>query len=348
MNATIEVDGELTEMLDDFFGTYAEANAERPAGLDRDLWAQLAELGLVRLTGDESTGGSGAGWAEAAALITAAAKHGVRAPLAEHDLLAGWFADALGTCGDGDGNSGSDPEAVRTIAILDESGRAAYVPWASAADRIVLVWPAAGGYRVCEVAAAEIGIEAGANAIGEPRDAIVANVATLSGTEISDGLVEQLRLRSALVRAVQVCAALDRALDLAAQHTSTRVQFGRPLSKFQVLQGALADMAAECALARAATEAALLRAVTTDWQADDLAFLVAVARSCAGHAATVVVRGSHQLHGAIGTTLEHPLHHATRAALAWRSEYGSLASWDERVLDIALQADTPLWETVAG
>lgn len=237
---------------------------------------------------------------------------------------------------------------MRTVAVLDESGRAVAVPWASAVDRIVLVWPVGDGYRAADVAGSEVDIVAGTNAIGEPRDAIAADTATLGGVPVSADTVEQLRLRSALVRAVQVCAALDRALDLAVEHTTTRVQFGRPISRFPVLQAALADAAGECALARAATEAAVLRAITTDWQAADLGFLVASARSCVGHAASVVVRSAHQLHGAIGTTIEHPLHLATRAALAWRSEYGSLASWDERVLDAALADDAPLWQTVAG
>ena len=66
---------------------------------------------------------------------------------------------------------------------------------------------------------------------------------------------------------------------------------------------------------------------------------MAVARSCAGHAASVVVRNAHQVHGAIGTTREHRLHEFTRAALAWRSEFGSVQYWDDQVTDAALQRE---------
>ena len=52
-------------------------------------------------------------------------------------------------------------------------------------------------------------------------------------------------------------------------------------------------------------------------------FAVAVAKSCVGHAASVVVRGAHQVLGAIGTTLEHELHTLTKPILARRSEFGS-------------------------
>ena len=70
----------------------------------------------------------------------------------------------------------------------------------------------------------------------------------------------------------------------------------------------------------------------------DPGFRLAVARSCAGHATTVVVRNAHQVHGAIGTTSEHRLHEFTRAALAWRSEYGSVRYWDEVLTGMAVQA----------
>ena len=74
---------------------------------------------------------------------------------------------------------------------------------------------------------------------------------------------------------------------------------------------------------------------------------MAVARSCAGHAASVVVRNAHQVHGAIGTTREHALQRYTRLALAWRSEYGSVHYWDEQVTAAAVAAGGPsLWPLI--
>ncbi|WP_291798928.1 acyl-CoA dehydrogenase [Brevibacterium sp.] len=372
--AGLEADPDLVDLFESVFARYAEnrqtasAGATVPhsaapeAGLDVALWAQLEELGLTRLTAAEEAGGSGAGWAEAAELLSAAARHGVRVPLAENDLLAEWLREvagltaadahpdgASGTVDSSTTGAGASGNAVRTVAVLDGSGRAAHVPWASAADSILLVWEDRGRHLVAEVAAASVVITPGRNAAGEPRDAIAADLSALVGTEISADVVEQLRLRSALVRAVQVCAALDTALDLSVGHAGARTQFGRPLAKFQGVQAHLADMAAECALARAATESALLEAVATEWSSENLGFLVAAARSCVGHAASAVVRSAHQVHGAIGTTLEHPLHLSTRAALTWRSEYGSLASWDRQVTEAALAAEPGgLWELVTG
>ncbi len=115
------------------------------------------------------------------------------------------------------------------------------------------------------------------------RDDVGADLAALTGTPVSDEVVAQFTRRAALVRAVQVCAALDRILALSVAHTRERTQFGRPLAKFQAVQNLVADIAAESALARAATDGALAEALRSDWSSPHLDFLVAVARSCVGH-----------------------------------------------------------------
>lgn len=332
----IGVDRALVDMMD---AVFAEYRGTQPQADDR-LSRQLVELGLARLTGPEEAGGSGAGWYEAAELLSAAARHGVRVPLAEHDLLACWLLDATGLPSTG---------AVRTVCLLDEHGASRGVPWAAGAERIVVVWNAGGEYRAADVDTERLAVTAGFNTIGEPRDTVTADVSILDGTSVPADLVTQLWLKSALVRAIQVCAALDRIVQLSVEHATSRVQFGRPLARFQAVQHLIADLAAEAALARAATEAALTTAVSTDWSGQSLEFRVAAARSCAGHATSVVVRNAHQVHGAIGTTQEHRLHEFTRAALAWRSEFGSVRYWDQRVTDAALAAGASgLWNLVTG
>ncbi|MBO0676690.1 acyl-CoA/acyl-ACP dehydrogenase [Mycolicibacterium sp. S2-37] len=326
-------------MIDAVFSEYRERKGTAKRGeLDLALWRRLDELGLVRLTGPEEAGGSGAGWYEAAELLTAAVRHGVRIPLAEHDLLAGWLCHSVGRHAD---------TAVRTLCLPDTHGVARGVPWASAVERIVVVWHSGQTYRVADIDAAAARITPGANAAGEPRDRVGIDVATLDGHAVDTATITQLHLKAALIRSLQVCGALDRIVEMSVAHTASREQFGRPLAKFQAVQNLVADIAAEAALARAATRAALRIAVDSDWRAADLGFRVAVARSCAGHAAAVVVRNAHQVHGAIGTTREHRLHEFTRAALGWRSEFGSVRYWDEQVTDAALQAGSAgLWSLI--
>lgn len=332
------VDSTLTAMMSDVFASHRERTAA-PALCDDALWRQLGELGLTRITGQEDRGGSGASWLEAAELLRAAAYHGVRVPLAEHDLLACWLLDAAGLETD---------EARRTVCVLENNGAtnaAAEVPWASWADRVVAVWAENGTWRVADTA--DFTVTPGTGLAGEPRDQV--SFAALSGTEIPETLVHQLFRRGALARGLQVCAVLDRILELSVTHAGERTQFGRPLAKFQAVQHLVADIAAEAALARAATEAALRAAVENGWDAPSLDYRIAVARSCAGHAAATVVRNAHQVHGAIGTTGEHRLHEFTTAALAWRSEFGSVHHWDSLLTDLATAAGRDhLWGLVTS
>jgi acyl-CoA dehydrogenase len=338
MTTPSPVDPVLVEMMGAVFAEYREANPPAKAvERDSELWRRLDDLGLVRLTGAEESGGSGAGWFEAAELLAAAARNAVRIPLAEHDLLACWLLEANGM--------GSD-DAVRTVCLLDDDGTASGVPWATASDRVVVVWRDGEDHRVADVDAAVLAITRGSNLIGEPRDSVKADVAALDGVPVTNDLVAELWLRSALVRAIQVCAALDRIVASSVEHAASRIQFGRPLSRFQAVQHLIADLAAEAALARAATEAALTTAVTSGWSTANLAFRVAAARSCVGHATSVVVRNGHQVHGAIGTTYEHRLHEFTRAALAWRSEFGTVRYWDEQVTDATLAARADMWSLI--
>lgn len=333
------IDPELAEMMDRVLAQYHQPHVPTIAGPDSALWRHLDELGLIRLTGAESSGGSGADWYAAAELLTAAVRYGLRIPLAENDLLACWLLSALGVQVDG---------AVRTVCLLDDHGQAAAVPWASGVQRIVVVWRRNDEFLAADLETVRVQITAGANLIGEPRDTVVADPGELDGLSLDPDLLGQLRMKSALVRSIQTCAALDKALELSMDHARSREQFGRPLSRFQAVTHLISDIAAEAALARSATESALSAAIASDWSAPHLEFLVAAARSCAGHAASVVVRNAHQVHGAIGTTAEHRLHQFTRAALAWRSEFGSVRYWDDRVTDMATgSGDNRLWGLIS-
>lgn len=341
MNDQHGIDHELAEMMDSVFEDHRSSRRTEsgPITLDRDLWQTLRSLGLTRLTGAERHGGSGATWRESAALLSAAARHAVSLPLAEHDLLAGWLLERAGLPIDG---------ALRTACVLDAAGTARAVPWAREAARIVVLWDGGDGWRVADLPAAGAGIVAGHNMAGEPRDTVTVDLATVDGVTVDAGMADEFVLRGALARTLQNCGAMEAILRLCVAHATERTQFGRALARFQAVQQLVADIAAETALARAAADAAVVAADSGDWRGDALAFAITVAKSCAGHAASVVVRNAHQVHGAIGTTFEHELHEFTKPVLAWRSEFGSVHQWDERLTESALAAGRDgLWALVS-
>ena len=318
----------LTELFDDY-------RASRPApgatvDLDRDLWARLESLGLTRLTGREDAGGSGGGWLDAAALLGLAAAAAAPVPLAEHDVLAGWLLDAAGLGNDG---------CIRTVCRPDPSGVALNVTWARDASRIVTLWEDRDEWRVADVPVERVGLEEGRNLAGEPSDTVEFDLGDLEGgIVVAHEIGEQFHLRGALARSAQVVGAMERIVDVVLAHVRDRVQFGRPIGRFQAVQQLVSDIAAETALARAATDAAVGRAAASDWRDPGMLFAVGVAKSCVGHGASVVVRNAHQVLGAIGTTLEHELHTLTKPILARRSEYGSVHEWDETLTTLAVSA----------
>ncbi|GAA1393620.1 hypothetical protein GCM10009613_40360 [Pseudonocardia kongjuensis] len=333
MNAR-NVDPMLADTIDSVLGDRRgrPADGRGATSFDRELWTSLTDLGFARLTTPETSGGSGAGGPAGAYLARRLAFHALDVPQVEHDLLAGWLLDRTGLPPAGDGG-------VDTVCVLDDDGRG-IAPYGAVADRVVLVRPDGDGWRVAVAAPADLVLGHGTNPAGEPRSAVVAT-GPVHGVPVDRRLVEDLLLRGALARAAQICGALERAVELSIQHAGTREQFGRRLADFQAVQALIIDAAAETALALAAVDGAVDLAGAAD---PGLPFAVAVARSCTGHAASVVTRNAHQVHGAIGTTAEHDLHRSTTRALAWRNDYGHLHGWDDAVTTMAARAgDRALW-----
>lgn len=332
MGTTSTVDQDLVDLMESFFASCERsevARGEEPFEIDRQTWHSLTELGLSRLTGSEDSGGSGGSWHDAAVLLSTAAAAAVPTPVVEHDLLAGWLLTVAGQKMEG---------ALCTAGIVDASGHASHVPWASEADHTVLLRCDDGLCTVAQVSRAQARLTPGYNLAGEARDSMEVDLDSLCWYDVPDGTADEFLLRGALARTLQVCGAMEKIVHLCVAHTGSRVQFGRNLGKFQAIQELVADLAAEASLARAAADAAVSQVVREGWSDEGTAFSVAVAKSCAGHAATTVVRNSHQVHGAIGTTYEHALHRYTKPVLAWRSEFGSVRDWDNVLAQAASTA----------
>lgn len=99
--------------------------------------------------------------------------------------------------------------------------------------------------------------------------------------------------------AAELIGVSREALRLAVEHTSTRVQFGHPIAAFQAVRHRLAEAHVAVTAAEAVLEAA--------WT-DGGPTAAAVAKAQAGRAHATVSRHAVQVCGAIGASLEHPLH----------------------------------------
>jgi acyl-CoA dehydrogenase len=141
-----------------------------------------------------------------------------------------------------------------------------------------------------------------------------------------------LMAMSAVLNAVELAASIKKVFDMTRQHGNDRVQFGRPIGKFQAVQHMLAVLAGHVAASAAAVDAAIELSGDAPEQ-----FLIAVAKSRAGEAAGKGAEIAHQVHGAMGFTREHNLHHLTRRLWAWRDEFGNETHWQTRIGEMALQ-----------
>jgi acyl-CoA dehydrogenase len=140
----------------------------------------------------------------------------------------------------------------------------------------------------------------------------------------------------------KAAGALDAALAMSVEHTNTREQFGKPLSKFQAVQQSLATLAVEAAavnVAGAAAAEALDRG--------DALFEIAAAKLRTNIAIGTGVAIAHQVHGAIGFTRDYGLHPLTRNLMRWRSDYGNDAYWAAIVGDWACrEGGVGLWPEI--
>jgi acyl-CoA dehydrogenase len=315
---------------------------------DDGLWSALAESGLTGVGLPEEQGGSGGELADAVAIVRTLAAGAAAVPVAEQLLVAGPALVAAGLVL-------PSPEEPLTFAVADAvtvsasddgdgpgrftlTGTVTDVPWSGVASRVAVLAPAPAGLDGALLALVDVsGLEAteSNNMAGEPRGSFVLDAAPATGAVLKPAEADELRARYALARAVQMAAALERVLEWTVQYAGERHQFGRPLSKFQAIQQGLAEMAGEVVAVNALTDAAVQ---AVDGGSPDLVLAAAAAKVRAGAAVEVVARMAHQVHGAIGFTDEHKLHHLTRRLWSWRDEAGTELHWS-RVLGAGLVAD---------
>lgn len=104
---------------------------------------------------------------------------------------------------------------------------------------------------------------------------------------------------SRIALAAEISGLLHAAIASTVEHLSLRKQFGRPLGSFQALRHRLA----ECAVLAGGVRWLALKAASTADDGD-----AALAAFHGQDSSTRIVYDLHQMFGAMGMTLEHPLH----------------------------------------
>ncbi|HSW12941.1 MAG TPA: acyl-CoA dehydrogenase family protein [Solimonas sp.] len=165
-------------------------------------------------------------------------------------------------------------------------------------ERMALAKPAAGD------------VEAAESLLAYPMGRLRSGVAV---HPLSDSETVNLRKWLRIALAAEASGLLQAAIASAVEHLSLRKQFGRPLGSFQALRHRMA----ECAVLAGGVRWLALKAAATAAEGD-----AALAALHAQESATRVVYDLHQMLGAMGMTLEHPLHLWTYRLKALLSELG--------------------------
>ncbi|OBG63353.1 acyl-CoA dehydrogenase family protein [Mycobacterium sp. E3339] len=312
-----------------------ERLAELEAGdvrFDAALWRELAAADLLGTALPESVGGNcggfvelgvllaEVGWAVApvpayATLVLGAdtiARHGN--PEQRQRFLPGVVAgDRILTAGLAEPGR-SDATAPATTARRDGGtwrldGAKELVPAAQLADTVLV--PASiddgeTGLFLLPAHATGVEIRPAATTNREPHADVYLDGATVSDADRIAGpdLIESLRTRALVALCAIQLGVAERALRIAAEYTSGREQFGRPIGSFQAVQQRMADAFIDVEAIR-----------WTTWHA---AWLVAhgraadraarIAKFWAAEAGARVAATAQHVHGGIGIDTTYPLH----------------------------------------
>ncbi len=328
-------------------------NAAEDGAWPTELWEAMESTGLSLAWVPESAGGPGASLADGFAVARSSARFAVPVPVAE-TLCAGWLLAQAGL------RMPAGPMSVAPVRVqqgieLDADGllhgTINDVPYAAHATHLVVIASDGESPMVVLVPAADCNIGSGSNLAGEAQGSVRFDAVRPVDTGHMPGPdpLDALQRMGAAVRSQQMAGALERILDLSLDYARGRVQFGRPIARFQAIQHSLASLAGEVAAAGAAADAAASAIVRHGVDDGRALFAIAAAKIRAGEAAGAGAAIAHQVHGAMGFTREYSLHHSTRRLWAWRDDFGAESVWARRLGKIATSAGArALWPALTS
>ena len=297
-------------------------------------WRAIEENGLVDMLLPEEDGGAGVDFGDAMAVVRAAGAFALPMPLVETMIGRRLLADA----------GVAAPSGPLGVAV--GTGPAS-VLWP---ERIGAIVVADNGQNLGWIAVGEVDFECGTNSVGEPTGRILERPAIPDRQSGEAAAALPAPTLVAAARSAMIAGAMERILDLTIEHVQGRIQFGRPLARFQAVQQMVAVMASQVAVVGVAADSAIAAVeAALDDEAGHADFMVACAKARASEACHEVTRIAHQLHGAIGYTREHDLHRFTRRLWAWRDADGDEGYWQQRVGEMAIRAGGHgLWPLLVG
>src|SRR4051812_11677772 len=295
-------------------------------GYDPAVWRQMSEqLGLQGLAIPEEHGGSGYGWNELVLVFEEMGRALLCAPYFSTVALA---ANTLLSAADEEAQRDYLPqiasgETIATLALTEDGGRwdETGVTLTSAGDRLrghkmyVLDGHIASLILVAARTDDGVGLFAvEGDAPGLERTQLVTMDQTRKQARLEfDGtparrvgsLVPGILDRAGVALAAEQAGGAARCLEMATEHASERIQFGRPIGSFQAIKHKCAELLMEVESARSAAYYAGWAATEAE---DELARAAPLAKAYCSEAFFRAAAENIQIHGGVGVTWEHPAH----------------------------------------
>ncbi len=295
---------------------------EKARGFDRELWSELAEMGVFSLRLPEAQGGVGLGSADAVVVFAELGRRLVPGPLVWSHLAAERLEGAssgdlvvggLDLCG-----PQSDPILIEHLESLD----ALIVLRPDGLERL--------DPRALEATEVEVPLD--------PLTPVHRVDALPSGERLGDAeAARRLRLEGAALASGMLLGLAEGALELANEYAKSREQFGRPNGGFQAVKHMLADMFVKQEAARAGAYNA---GATLDApEVADVERAVSSAKLTAGQAAIRNARACIQVHGGMGFTWEVMAHYYLKRAWVLENVFGTQDEHAERIAGILERLD---------
>jgi 3-oxocholest-4-en-26-oyl-CoA dehydrogenase beta subunit len=316
-------------------------------GFDRDLWAALAEAGIVGISLPESTGGGGLGFLETCIVLEEVGRTAAPIPAL---AVMGLAAPALAEFGATDALEGVAAGTRIVTAALTEAVGDVYAPSTSAtggkltgekvcvpagmwAERIIV--SANDGLYLVDPSTSGVTVEREDTMLGAPTARLVLSGAEATKLAGPEGLTWLLE-RAQTAMTVTMSGAANAALDLTATYVKEREQFGRAIATFQAVSQRTADTYIN-------KEAIKLTAWQAAWRLDagvPAAAQVDAAKYWAAQGGQDVLLAAHHLQGGVGVDRDYPLY---RYFLLAKQLELDLGSETPTLMHLgALIADTPV------
>jgi alkylation response protein AidB-like acyl-CoA dehydrogenase len=339
--------------------TRVRAIEASPEGFDEDLWRKMAALGWLGIGLPEEFEGAGHTFLETTLLVeemgrallpspfvsTVAVVASLVAAVGRREQQQRWLpliasGRAVATLALVEPGWHDEWQPIAARAVRDGGSirllaRKRFVPFADRADLMIVAVRLDGGDLALMILDRDVpgrSCSRSETFAGEPLFEVELDV-TIPDTELLgtaaqiEAEMERARLRAMVASLAYGVGASERVLEMTVEYAKTRTQFGRPIGSFQAVAHRCVDMRSDVdALRYLVYQAAWTMARgATGW------LEAAAAKAYANEALRRIYANAHQVHGAIGFSMEHDLQLFTRRAKAVELQWGSTGFHLERV-----------------